>query len=141
MPAAIPQLPELSRAELDVIRVLWAEGPLSAREVHDRIAGELDWAYSTTRTVLDRMARKGLVDRSDFHGVFLFAARVNRPQGLARLVRDFAERVLEVEPEALVPLLARRGALTAEELAELTRLLAEVREEPVAAGSGEGSAR
>lgn len=122
-----PRLPDLSRTELDVMKVLWnaPEGRLSAREVHDHLAASLDWAYSTTRTVLDRMAKKRLLDRQSFHGVLLYAPRISRPLGLARLVRDFAERVLELDHAAVVPLFARSEALTADEVEELARLLDE----------------
>jgi predicted transcriptional regulator len=48
-------LPDLSDSELDVMRALWKGGRLSAREVHDTVSPEREWAYSTTRTVLDRM--------------------------------------------------------------------------------------
>jgi len=123
-------LPDLARSELDALKVLWSAGRLSAREVHDRLAGRLGWAYSTTRTVLDRMVRKGLLERRDFHGVFLYSAKISRPQGLARLVRDFAERVLELDHESVVPLFARSAALTPEEIEELSRLLDQANADP-----------
>ncbi len=69
------------------------------------------------------MVRKGLLERRDFHGVFLYSAKISRPQGLARLVRDFAERVLELDHESVVPLFARSAALNPEEVEELSRLL------------------
>jgi BlaI family transcriptional regulator, penicillinase repressor len=127
-------LPDLARSELDVLKVLWAEERLSAREVHERLAGRLGWATSTTRTILDRMVKKGLLARRDFHGVYLYAARISRPQGLARLVRDFAERVLELDHGSVVPLFARSEALTAEEIDELSRLLDEAGGDPGGGG-------
>lgn len=130
-------LPDLARSELDVLKVLWSEGRLSAREVHDRLADLLGWAYSTTRTTLDRMVKKGLLARRDFHGLYLYAPRISRPQGLAHLVRDFAERVLELDHASVVPLFARSDALTAEEVEELSRLLGEAAESKPD-GGGEG---
>jgi predicted transcriptional regulator len=136
-----PRLPDLSRSELDVMKVLWSapEGRLSAREVHDQLAGPLDWAYSTTRTVLDRMAKKSLLDRQSFHGVLLYAPRISRPLGLARMVRDFAERVLELDHGAVVPLFARSEALTADEVEELARLLDEAHPSNPDPGDPDGS--
>jgi predicted transcriptional regulator len=116
-------LPEVARSELEVLKVLWEEGRLSAREVHERLAAGQGWAYSTTRTVLDRMVKKGLLERGSFHGVYLYQPRISRPLGLARLVRDFAERVLELDSAAVLPLFARSEALSEEEVAELSRLL------------------
>ncbi|MEM7050800.1 MAG: BlaI/MecI/CopY family transcriptional regulator [Acidobacteriota bacterium] len=116
-------LPELASSELDAMSVLWKAGALSAREVHDQLRSRHDWAYSTTRTVLERLVKKGHLEKKSFHGVWLYDPRISRPQGLARRVRDFAEKVLELDAVAVVPLFARGGSLSEDELAELTRLL------------------
>lgn len=116
-------LPELSRAELDVMRILWEEHKLSAREIHEKVGETYGWAYSTTRTVLDRLAAKGHLERKSFHGVNLYTPAISRPQGLAHLVRDFADRVLEIEPAAVVALFARDSRLTPAEVEELSLLV------------------
>lgn len=120
--------PELSRAEYDILRPLWKQGQLSVREVHDRVSVAHGWAYTTTKTMMDRMAAKGLLERSAFHGVFLYRPLISRPAGLARLVKFFADRVLETDPAAVVSLFARSGSLSAEEMGELERILATLKE-------------
>ena len=89
------ELPQLTPAELEVMKVLWSRDGLSAREIHDELGERLRWAYSTTRTTVERMVRKGLVEKSPFHGLHIYRASVSRATGLARLVRDFARDVLE----------------------------------------------
>ena len=115
-------LPQLSAAELDVMRVLWAAERLSAAELHEQLEDH-GWARSTLRTVLTRLVGKGAVRKEAFHGVQLYAAEVSRPQGLAARVRDFARQVLEAPAASVVPLFAQSGSLTEEELAELEALL------------------
>jgi predicted transcriptional regulator len=116
-------LPQLSAAELDVMNALWEVDRVSARELHERIADRHGWTTSTTRTLLDRLVAKGVVDKQPFHGLHLYRARVSRARGVAALVRDFATRVLGASPAAVVPLFADAGSLTADELSELERLL------------------
>ena len=123
------KLPQLTSAELDVMKVLWQAGKLSAREAHERLAGRQGWAYSTTRTMLERMAAKGLLRKRAFHGLHLYAPRVSRVEALARRVRDFAREVLETRHVPVVSLFAESEALTADELRELEALLAD-EEEP-----------
>ncbi len=117
--------PDLSRSELAVLKVLWREGELSAREIHEGLADALEWAYSTTRTTVDRMAAKGLLAKRSFHGIYLYEARISRPAGLAGVVRDLAERVLETDYAPVVSLFAEANDLSAEEVDELERLLEE----------------
>jgi len=123
------RLPDLAGTELEVMKVLWKQGRLSAREVHERVEESLGWAYSTTRTTLERLAKKGAVRKRRFHGLTLYEAKISKARGLARRVLDFAERVLESEPTPVVSLFAHSEALSDEEVEELSRLLDEAREE------------
>jgi BlaI family transcriptional regulator, penicillinase repressor len=119
-----PQLPQLAPAELDLMKVLWKAGRLSAREIHDRLTERMGWAYSTTRTVAERMVEKGLLRKAAFHGLNVYEPAVSRAAGLARLVRDFAEQVLELKRVPVAALFAESEALTPEELRELRALVA-----------------
>jgi BlaI family penicillinase repressor len=117
------ELPQLTPAELEVMKVLWAADGLSAREIHERLGERQGWAYSTTRTTVERMVRKGLANKSAFHGLHIFTASVSRAGGLARFVRDFAFQVLESSHVPVVSLFADSGKLTEDEVEELRQLL------------------
>lgn len=114
---------QLTRSELAVMKVLWKEDRLSAREVHERVGPGLDWAYTTTRTTMDRMWAKGLVSKTNLHGIYVFEPRITRAAGLAGVVRELAERVLESDYAPVVSLMAETQGLTPEEVEELSRLL------------------
>lgn len=116
-------LPDLTKTEFDILRILWKSGRLSVREVHDQMVENYSWAYSTTKTMMDRMAKKGLLGREQFHGVFLYKPLLSRPKGFARLVHFFSDRVLELDHGAIVSLFSRSKALTPEEIEELSQLL------------------
>lgn len=116
-------LPDLSKAEYDILRILWKAGRLSVREVHDELTPTSGWAYSTTKTMMDRMVKKDLLSRESFHGVFLYVPLISRPMGLARLVQFFADRVLEMDYGSVVSLFGRSNVLTQEEMNELANLL------------------
>jgi len=117
------RLPDLSDSELDVMRALWKGEHLSAREVHDRVAPGRGWAYSTTRTILERMVEKELVEKASFHGIYLYRPLLSRPAGLARRVLAFAERVAETGAAPVVSLFAGSESWSDAEVAELERLL------------------
>lgn len=118
-----PTLAQLAPAELDVMKTLWKAGTLSARELHDRLAQQTGWAYSTTRTTIERMVAKRLLAKRSFHGLNVYAAAISRPEGIARLVRDFAQQVLDMPTAPVAALFAESDALTPAEVAELRALL------------------
>ena len=123
------KLPELSKSEYDILRILWKNGKQSVREVHDQLHDTSGWAYTTTKTMMDRMIGKKLLIREDFHGVFLYRPLITRPQGLARLVEFFADRVLEMDAGSVVSLFAASKAITPEEIEELNQLLLKNKQE------------
>jgi len=120
------KLPDLSRTELQILNIIWKnkEG-LSVREVHEPLIKTFNWAYSTTKTTMDRMVKKGLLRREDFHGVFLYQAEISKPAGLARLISFFMNDLLEMDQSALVSLFGQSKALTESEVDELESLLDE----------------
>lgn len=119
-----------SDAEFDVLKLFWRDGPLSAREVHDRIGPQLDWAPSTTRTVLERMCGKGLLQRREQGGIAVFAASESKVDVVGRALTKFARRVLEVDGPLSAQAFTGSTLLNPEEIAELQALLdAESKEE------------
>ena len=122
-------LPDLTKAEFDILRIIWKSRRLSVREVHDQVTATHDWVYSTTKTMMDRMVRKQLLAREKFHGVFLYRPLISRPKGFTRLIQFFADQVLELDYGEVVALFSRSKALDPEEVRELEKLLADESED------------
>ena len=121
---SLNDLPDLTKNELQLLNILWkSDDGFSIREVHEKIEHENNWAYSTTKTTMDRMVKKGLLERGDFHGVYLYKAAISKPAGLAKLVSYFMNDVLEMDSGALMSLFGRSKALSDSEVDELESIL------------------
>lgn len=118
-----PEIPELTTTEYDILRMLWKHGEQSVREVHDALRPTYSWAYTTTKTIMDRMVAKHLLRRELAHGVFLYSPQISRPVGLTKLVHFFASRVLEVERRDVIEMLIKSETMSAAEINELEALL------------------
>lgn len=106
--SAKAQLGDLERAVLDV---LWgpeaaprdAAETLSVREVVDALNAERDLAYTTVMTVLDRMAKKGLLVKQRDGRAHRYRASGTRGEMTADLMRGaLAEFAQEDRRSALV---------------------------------------
>jgi BlaI family transcriptional regulator, penicillinase repressor len=115
--------PDISPAEHNILRGLWDTGQASIREVHDHIHSQTSWAYTTTKTVMDRMVAKGLLERSNIHGVFVYKTNISRAAGLARFVRFFADRVVERDMSVVLGLFNEAEVLNDADIAELKVLI------------------
>ncbi|MGL6159918.1 BlaI/MecI/CopY family transcriptional regulator [Microbulbifer sp.] len=112
-----------SASELAVLKALWQQSPLSAREIHQQVEEQLGWSYSSTRKTLDRMQDKGLLQAFEVHGLKVFEARAAKVATLAAYARDFAERVLEIKGPVPASFFAGSELLSEAELKELEALL------------------
>lgn len=112
-----------NKSEIAVLKHLWSHGEQSAREVHEGVAEETGWSYSTTRTVINRMADKDWVHRRDLHGIAVFTAALSKVTVLGGMVRDLTRKVFEIEGELPVSMFAGSPHLSDDELDELEQLI------------------
>lgn len=118
------QIPEISAAEFQILKILWKHGDQSVREVHNELSKISGWAYSTTKTTMDRMSKKGLLERQSFHGVFIYKSLVSKSEGLVKWVRFIADGILETDYSNVVSMFSQSGTLSESEIEELRALLA-----------------
>jgi predicted transcriptional regulator len=73
-----PPVPELGRLEQGVMDVVWALGEANVRDVAGKLERPL--AYTTVMTTLDRLYKKGLLDRRKSARAFLYVPRLTRDE-------------------------------------------------------------
>ncbi|MEJ9132311.1 BlaI/MecI/CopY family transcriptional regulator, partial [Bacillus thuringiensis] len=49
------ELPKISEAELEVMKVLWSKSPQTANEVIEELEKNMDWKPKTIRTLINRL--------------------------------------------------------------------------------------
>jgi len=77
----------LGHLEGEVMEILWARGEGSVHEVAARLARPL--AYTTVMTTLDRLFKKGLLDRRKTDRAFRYAPRWTRLEWERRRASEF----------------------------------------------------
>ena len=108
-------------AELAILRVLWARGPSTVREVA-REMGRED-AYTTILKLLQIMTEKGLVQRDESPRTHVYAATMTESQTQRRLVTDLLDRVFDGSASQLVMQALSVKKASGKELAEIRKLL------------------
>ena len=84
-------LGDLERVVMDT---LWSHGPqLTVREVMDHMGGDKELAYTTVMTVLDRLSKKGLAERTRDGRAWRYTAASSREELAATALRSTLENV------------------------------------------------
>jgi len=108
--------------EAQVLDLTWsAEGPVTPREIHDRLSEDRKIAYTTVMTILVRLHRKGLLERRSAGRGFAYWPRVSREEWAAHRMSE----VLTSAGNASLALTHFVDSLPADQLDDLRKLLRE----------------
>jgi predicted transcriptional regulator len=118
-------LPRPTAAELEILRVLWAEGRSTVREVHERLNRTKPTGYTTVLKLMQIMADKRLVARNEDQRAHVYEAACSQEQTQRQLVGDLVERAFGGSASELVMQALAAKRATPEELAEIRRILDE----------------
>src|SRR5262245_19737133 len=114
----------VSDAELEVLKVLWAGGPATVRDVATALRRQRRrLAYNTVLTLLSRLREKGYVAADRREAAHLFRAILPREELLGSTLTALADRVCDGTASPLVHALVRSRRFSADEIAHLRKLL------------------
>jgi BlaI family penicillinase repressor len=71
---------KLTEPEWIIMNALWDKHPAKARNVVERLPSSVNWAYTTVKTMLDRLVEKKAVNKSKHGNVGLYEPLVSRRQ-------------------------------------------------------------
>jgi predicted transcriptional regulator len=126
-------------SELAILRVLWARGPSTVRQVAEVMGREA--SYTTVLKLMQIMTEKRLVRRDEAARTHVYEAAYTEDQTQRHLVTDLLDRVFDGSAAKLVlQALASRKA-SAEELDEIRRLLDNKSRESGESGDTRGGSR
>lgn len=123
MPA---RCPDLTPAELRVMKALWQLGSASVAQVRAELqqrGNEL--AYTTVMTLLGRLAAKNAVLVDKAREPFVYRPAFRRESVLRERLREFVRDVFDGQADSLVLRLVEDESLTREELREIERKIAD----------------
>jgi len=120
-------LPLPTDAELSVLRLLWARGPLTVRQLHEALSKERDLGYTTVLKAMQVMLEKGLVDRDDSERSHVYRAAVTEGKTKRRLVSDLMTKAFAGSASQLLVHALKAGQANSAELDAIQHLLDEAR--------------
>ena len=114
--------------EWDLLQVLWREERATAREVAERLETERGWAYSTVKTMLDRMVKKGLVEARRVGNVWEYSPAIVETEARRGAWRGFVDTVFNGAMGPALRFLAEDAKLTKRQREQLLALLSDEEE-------------
>ena len=93
---------DLAPLELDCMNTLWPMGEGTVREIRDRLAERRPRAYTTIMTIMDRLARKGVVERRKVGRAYTYRANLSADEARAQALGQVVDNFFGGSKEALI---------------------------------------
>lgn len=110
--------------ELLILKVLWREAPLLARDVQAALATDgRDLAKTSIITTLNTMVAKRYLSRTKQGNMYLFAPKISESEVGDRVMGDVVDRVFDGSTSAVLLKLFEVKEVDPEELKELRKII------------------
>jgi BlaI family penicillinase repressor len=109
--------------DLEILKVLWARSPATARDVQAALAPDRPLAYTSVLTILNIMARKRYVKRTKSGPSYAYAPVVSESATTRSMLRDLVRRVFRGSASSLVLNLLSDADLDDAELRQIRQIL------------------
>ena len=116
-------LPQISEAELEVMRIIWKYAPISTNEVTEKLTQTTDWSPKTIQTLLKRLVTKEAITYEKQSRVFVYTPLVKEDEYISQKSHSFLERYYNGNISAMVSAYLEHDKLSETEIDTLRSLL------------------
>ena len=117
-----------TESELDILQVLWAQGPSTVRSVNERLnaVSSKEIGYTTTLKLMQLMVEKGLLQRDTSTRTHVYASAVEEQSVKRNLLQQFVRKTYRGSAAELVMEALGQHSATDDELAEIKELIQKI---------------
>jgi BlaI family penicillinase repressor len=113
----------ISAAESVIMEALWKRRPLSAEDIVADVASEQGWTDATVKTLINRLLTKEAISAERDGRRYLYSPKLERADYVSEESRNLIDRLFEGRLSSLVTHFSEREQLSADDIAELKRLI------------------
>ena len=114
---------ELFDSEWAILQVVWEHEPCAAPTVPEKLVKEKGWAYTTVKTLMDRMVKKGLLNVEKIRNLHLYRSAVSPAQAKKSEIMRTLKRAFNESLTPMMQFLIENEELKEEEYAEMGRMI------------------
>lgn len=119
-------MPQITEAELKVMKVLWELHDVTSTQIVDRLAGTSDWKPKTIYTLIARLVTKEAVSARKIDGKsYLYSPNVNEEEYKSHASKSFLKKLYNGSMNLMLAGYIKEQKLSREDIDRLKKLLDE----------------
>lgn len=119
------RLPQISEAELEVMKIVWKYAPINTNEITEKLLQTTNWSAKTIQTLIKRLVTKGALTYEKEGRVFVYTPLVKENEYVGQESRAFLKRFYDGDLTAMVSAYIDDDKLSETEIDTLRSILAE----------------
>jgi BlaI family penicillinase repressor len=114
---------KLTEGEWEIIQAVWKSEPCAAPTVQEKLKSKKKWSYSTVKTMMDRMAAKGLLRTKKVRNLMLYSSGITKKQAQSSEILRTIRRAFNGAMTPMMQFLVEENRLSEEQLGQLERMI------------------
>ncbi|MBN2443899.1 MAG: BlaI/MecI/CopY family transcriptional regulator [Spirochaetales bacterium] len=116
-------IPKISEAEWTVMKALWGENPVTANKLVEIMTKSTTWKPNTTRSLLNRLVKKGVVGFVDIGRVYHYSPLFDESLMVIEESQSLLKKVFGGAAKPLLVALIESEDLSDDDIEEIRRVL------------------
>ena len=116
-------LPQISEAEFEVMKIVWKHAPISTTEITDKLLQTTSWSPKTIQTLIKRLVTKGALTYEKQSRVFVYTPVVKESEYIGQESNSFLKRYYDGDITAMLSAYIENGRLSETDIDTLRSLL------------------
>ena len=116
-------LPQISEAEFEVMKIVWEYAPISTNEITEKLLRTTSWSPKTIQTLIKRLVNKGALTYEKQSRVFVYTPVVDEKEYIGQESNTFLKRYYDGDITAMLSAYIENDKLSETEIDNLRSLL------------------
>ena len=116
-------LPQISEAEYEVMKIVWREAPISTNAVTEILTQKTSWSPKTIQTLLKRLVNKKALTYEKQGRVFVYTPLIEEKSYVRQQSRSFLKRYFDGDMSRMLSACLDEEALSQSEIDSLREIL------------------
>ncbi|WP_066307178.1 BlaI/MecI/CopY family transcriptional regulator [Bacillus sp. FJAT-29814] len=117
------EIPQISEAEFEVMKVIWTYEPISTPEIVEKLSKKSDWKPNTIHTMLARLVKKSALHARKDGRMFIYTSLVEKHEYVEQKSKSFLKQFFGGTLNSMVLNLIENDQLSNEDITELKKIL------------------
>ena len=114
---------KITDAEWEVMRVIWAHGSLTSREIIEILESKMQWMAPTIKTLIGRLVAKGALNTEQEGRKYIYSANIEEKEAVRSFTNDIFDRICRKNVGNVIESIIKDHTLSFDDIQRLEEIL------------------